>query len=186
MQGAEGSGKTHLAEALAGQMLAQGKKVLYLSAVHPAFYDSLAHLDFADIVIIDHFEQLFPATPAQEQQIFSFYNRCLEKKSPLLLLSRLKVPELPIQLRDLSSRLQNGLMLYLKPLRDSALQEVLNLHAQRLNLALSPEMRAYLLKYFPRSPKVLVAALEKLAISSLQDQRRLTLPYLKQILTVPA
>ena len=183
LQGREGTGKTHLAEAVAGEMLAQGHKVLYLSARHPAFYDSLAHLDFADIFILDDFDALFPATAHQEQQLFSFYNQCLETKSPrLLLLSRLKVSELDIHLKDLASRLQNGLPLYLKPVSDDNRIEILRCHVQRLGLQLNAEGYEYLLHHLERSPKELVASLEKLAESSLKDKRRLTLSYMKHSL----
>ncbi|MCX7122347.1 MAG: DnaA/Hda family protein [Gammaproteobacteria bacterium] len=183
LQGPEGSGKTHLAEALAGQMLAQGQKVLYLSARHPAFYDSLTHLGFADVLVIDDFDSLFPATPDQEQQLFSFYNQCFEKKSPrLLLLSRIKAMELNISLKDLASRLQNGLPLYLKPVRDEHLIEILHSHAQRLALHLNEDVYQYLLHHLQRASKILVSSLEKLAESSLKDKRRLTLNYIKKIL----
>ena len=184
LQGPEGSGKTHLAEAVAGQMLEQGHKVLYLSARHPAFYASLAHLDFADVLILDDFEALFPATPDQEQQLFSFYNQCLGKKSPrLLLLSRLKASELNIHLKDLASRLQNGLPLYLKSVRDENLIEILQCHAQRLALQLNAEIYDYLLHHLKRSSKALVSSLEKLADASLKDKRRLTLSYIKHNLS---
>ncbi len=180
LQGPEGSGKTHLAEALAAEVWATGQKALYLSAAHPAFYEALEHLTFSDLIIIDDFDRLFPASLDEETQLFGFYNHCFEKRAPrLLLLSRQQACDLPIQIQDLASRLQNGLSLYLKPVRDEALPEVLLRHEARLSLTLTPEAREYLIHHLPRTPKALVMSLERLAAASLESKRRLSLAYIK-------
>ena len=138
------------------------------------------------LLIIDDFETLWPALPQQEEALFAFYNLCLEQKSPrLLLLSQKKVPDLGIHLKDLASRLQNGLSLNLKPLNDQGLRTVLFLHATRLGLHVGQEILDYLLHHRPRSAPILIADLQQLAQASLQDQRRITLPYAKQIFNTP-
>ncbi len=181
LQGPSGSGKTHLGEAVAKDGLKSGQKPVFLSGKQAHFYESLTHLQFADIVIVDNFEALFPALEREEEALFHFYNSWISKGHRLLLISREKPTQLLIHLNDLLSRLQNSLQLHLKPVTGDALLEVLKQHEHRLSLSLSEEVRHYLLSHGPRDPEALVHHLEHLASESLKAKRKLTLPYVKSI-----
>lgn len=183
LQGPHGSGKTHLAEALAKKNLAQGKQILFLSALSLKNYTRLDALSYADLIIIDDFHTLFPSNDATEMMLFHFYNHLLSQASRLLLVSEKKLPQLPIHLNDLASRLKTGLQVYLKPLSGEDLAKIIPIHAKRLSLHLSPEVEAYLLHHLSRDAKTLVLTLEKLAHDSLRDGRRLTLPYVRNSLS---
>lgn len=179
LQGGEGSGKTHLGEAVAKAMLAAGQKPVFLSGKQTRFYDSLTHFQFANGIILDDFEALFPAALADEEALFHFYNALLAKGHHLLIMSRQKPAQLGIQLPDLLSRLQSGLQLHLKSVTGDALMEVLKRHEQRLSLSLSEEVRHYLLTHGPRDPNTLIRNLEHLALESFKAKHKLTLPYVK-------
>lgn len=181
LQGPPGSGKTHLGEAVAKAMLEAGQKPVFLSGKQPRFYDSLTHLEFADGVILDDFEALFPAALEAEETLFHFYNTLLTQGGRLLIISRTKPALLPVQLKDLLSRLQSGLQLHLTPLTGDPLDEVLKRHERRLSLSLNQEVRHYLLTQGSRNPGNLVRTLEHWARESLKAKRKLTLPYVKSL-----
>jgi DnaA family protein len=183
LQGPSGSGKSHLGQAVAEQVLSQGAQVAFLQAATLQQIMEPAALDFADLIILDDFDSLFPAPAALEENLFHLYNHVIAQGIALLIISAKKPDALPLQLQDLKSRLNSGLQLSLKATTGDAIGHILSHHAKRLNLTLTPEIHTYLLHHGPRDPTRLIAQLERISALSLKDKRRLTLPYVRQILT---
>jgi len=88
--------------------------------------------------------------------------------------------ELGINLKDLSSRLTWGLTHHLMPLNDKQKARCLIDDAARRGLTMTTETAAYIMRYYPRDMSSLRKLLDHLDVASLEDQRKLTIPFIKQ------
>ena len=84
---------------------------------------------------------------------------------------------------DLKSRLAWGITIGLKELSDEHKQLVLQSRAQQMGMTLSGEACSYLLHHHSRTLKALLDTLEKLERASLAAHRKLTIPFIKEVLT---
>ena len=91
---------------------------------------------------------------------------------------------LPVQLPDLASRLTWGEVYQLAPLNDKQKIDVLQKAAYQRGIELPDETANFLFKRLERDMKTLFNALEKLDQASLQAQRKLTIPFVKEILSL--
>ena len=92
--------------------------------------------------------------------------------------------ELDVQLEDLSSRLKSGVTLQMTDYKDSDRRRLLQYRANSRGLYLSDDVALFMLHRLPRDIRLLMGALEKLDSASLQEQRRLTLPFVKTVLDI--
>lgn len=180
LAGDQRTGKTHLAEAVAAQFLAQGKTVIFLSGrAYPPphlFYD----LPHVDCVIVDDIDFLLEVSTHYEEALFALYNKIFDSsQTRLLLTSNLKIDALPLHLQDLKSRLHGMLNLDLYPLSSVALPAALKLHAERLHLHLSDSILMYLAKKIPRLCEQ-IKTLKMLAEYSLIERKPLSLHSIKR------
>ena len=120
-----------------------------------------------------------------EVAIFDLINRVRETGRTLLIMSADQSPaNLPVQLPDLASRLTWGEVYQLTPLNDHQKIEVLQKAAYQRGIELPDETANFLFKRLERDMKTLFNALEKLDQASLQAQRKLTIPFVKEILAL--
>jgi DnaA family protein len=89
---------------------------------------------------------------------------------------------LSLALPDLISRLEWGPIFELQPMDDAGRARALALHAEARGLVLSGGVQNFLLRRAPRDNHALLAMLQRLDEGSLVHQRRLTIPFVKQIL----
>ena len=120
-----------------------------------------------------------------EVAIFDLINRVRETGRTLLIMSADQSPvNLPVQLPDLASRLTWGEVYQLAPLNDKQKIDVLQKAAYQRGIELPDETANFLFKRLERDMKTLFNALEKLDQASLQAQRKLTIPFVKEILAL--
>ena len=120
-----------------------------------------------------------------EVAIFDLINRVRETGRTLLIMSADQSPvNLPVQLPDLASRLTWGEVYQLAPLNDKQKIDVLQKAAYQRGIELPDETANFLFKRLERDMKTLFNALEKLDQASLQAQRKLTIPFVKEILSL--
>lgn len=181
--GPQGSGRSHL---LLGQCAAAqglGLRCAYLplaarTELAPQMLDGLEDLD---LVAADDVEAL-AGDAAWEQALFGLFNRCRDRGTRLLFSADRGPAALPLQLADLRSRLAWGLTLGLRPLDDAGRRALLETLATRRALDLGDEVTRYLMERGPRDPGRLVALIERLDRDSLAEQRRLTIPFVRDLL----
>ena len=94
------------------------------------------------------------------------------------------VDNLGVTLPDLSSRLKSGVSLHLPNYDDAVQRRLLQHRANRRGMYLSNEVANFLLTRLPRDTATLMSALDNLDKASLQEQRRLTLPFVKATLSL--
>jgi DnaA family protein len=181
--GGEGSGKTHLLNALCHSVRERHGRAFYLALkrLPKEASASLQGLEKLDLVCIDDLH-LIAGIEAWEEALFHCFNRIREANGRLLVSSRKPLSAMNLGLADLASRLAWGLHLPLLPLADKDKITVINLHSAALGLALPEDVQQYLLKYHDRSMVALIQTVEKLHQAALTQKRRITIPLAREVL----
>ncbi|MCV6625409.1 MAG: DnaA regulatory inactivator Hda, partial [Cellvibrionaceae bacterium] len=141
----------------------------------------LEGLEQMDLVCIDDL-QAVAGMPEWEQALFNLFNRSKDCGRRLLIGASASPTELPLELADLRSRLGWGLVFGLPQLSDDDKRLALQRRAKARGLDLSDEVAQYILHRAPRHTGELFACLDQLDNASLAEQRRLTIPFVKQVL----
>jgi DnaA family protein len=183
LHGVSGVGKTHLLQAQCGRVARGGGTAVYLplAQFRQQSPDLCDGLETVDLVAVDDGDCLRDQ-PAWQEAIFHLYNRVRDAGGAFLFAGRTRPDRLPELLPDLSSRLRWGLVFRLQPLDDGAALAALQRRAGRRGLALPEEVGRYLLARYPRGTARLFALLDTLDSASLQAGRRLTIPFIRQVL----
>ena len=96
---------------------------------------------------------------------------------------RTKPDELATRLDDFRSRLQWGLLLQLPQTGDAEIRQILHRRAGLLGFELSDDVISYLLTHHARDLGRQIEILQRLDGISLSQQRRVTIPLVKQALS---
>jgi len=181
--GESGSGKTHLLRALCAEAAGQGQQALILDLADYQRLDPrmLQGLEALEWVCLDN-AQAIAAVDDWEQGLFDLCNRVRERGSRLRVAARSVPGDLGVVLPDLVSRLEWGPVFTLEPLDDAGKMDALKLHAASRSLKMPESVREFLLRRAPRDNHGLLAMLERLDKGSLTHKRRLTVPFVKQVL----
>lgn len=184
--GNKGSGKSHLLKGVCQHYLAQQRPALYVPLNKAQYFSPavLENLEQQALVCLDDLQAVI-GNAEWEVAIFDLINRVRETGRTLLIMSADQSPaNLPVQLLDLASRLTWGEVYQLAPLNDKQKIEVLQKAAYQRGIELPDETANFLFKRLERDMKTLFNALEKLDQASLQAQRKLTIPFVKEILAL--
>jgi DnaA-homolog protein len=123
-------------------------------------------------------------SPQGQISLFNHFNR-LRQQGGLLVTAGLQAPAHLALREDLRTRLGSGLIYRLQPLSDAEKIEALGALAARRHLTATPEMLDYLLRHAPRDMSTLAALVVALDRYSLEHQRPLTMPLLREVLASP-
>lgn len=183
LSGASRTGKTHLALAVCAAAEQHGRRAAYvpLTAAAGRLGDALDALEGNDVVALDGLESIAGARE-DEVALFDFHNRARSSGLNVLYTARGIPDDVGLVLPDLRSRLQQCLRLMLDPLDDEGRRDVLRDRAQRRGLVLEDAALDWLLTRTDRDLGALVALLDRLDRASLAAQRRITVPFLRQVL----
>ena len=181
--GLTGVGKSHLlhASCVYADSLGLTSLCLSFSELTQLSVDVLEGLENIDLVCLDDIQKIAGNTEWQ-QAVFDLYNRMIEQDKCLIITGDQSVAKLQISLPDLVSRLSWGLTEQLKPLTDKEKSFALQYRAQQRGLFISDDVASYLINRLSRDMASLLAALEQLDQASIREQRRITIPFVKDIL----
>lgn len=181
--GDEACGKTHLLQALCHQAYQQDKTAAYIPLRDGDISEPeiLSGLENLDLVCIDDLD-IIAGQDKWETALFNLFNLIRDRGGRLLISARFAPNKIQVQLADLVSRLNWGVVFQIAGLQDQDKIGVLQLRAEQLGLELSTEVAEYLLKRSPRDMANLFSLLGKLDTASLTEQRRLTIPFVRQYL----
>lgn len=182
LEGGPGTGKTHLALAACAATEALGRSAAYLplAAAAGRLGQALEALDGMDLVAIDGLEAIAGGHD-DELALFDFHNRARAAGTGVLYAATAAPAVLPLGLPDLRSRLAQCARIALLPLDDDGRAEVLRLRARRRGLQFDEAAIAWLLKRAGRDLAGLAATLDALDRASLAAQRRVTVPFLREV-----
>ena len=167
--GEEGSGKSHLLQAIVGHARMLGQSATYAHAVVP---------QFAQVVAVDDVGAL---DDAAQIALFQLYNR-LRESGGILLVSGMAAPA-HLSLRDdLRTRLGWGLVYQVHALSDGEKTQALEQHAEARGLILPREVAQYLLRHGRRDLPALLVLLDALDQHCLRLKRAPSVPLLKEVM----
>jgi len=183
--GPAGVGKTHLLLATCAAADAAGSRAAYLPLIAAAgrLRDALSALEGNDVLALDGLEAI-AGNRDDEVALFDAHNRARAAGVALLYSARDIPDALALVLPDLRSRLGQCARITLSPLDDDGRREVLRQRAQRRGLILEEAALDWLLKRVGRELGGLTTLLDRLDRASLAAQRRITVPFLRQTLSV--
>ncbi len=130
------------------------------------------------LYLIDDCERL---NERQQHALFNLYNQVQDTGGTLIAAAGLPPAQLALR-EDLRTRLGWGLVYQLHGLTDEEKIAALSHAAQARGLALSPGVLPYLLTHFRRDMQSLSAMLDALDRYSLETQRPITMPLLRELL----
>ena len=183
LQGGSGSGKTHLLLAACAAAEAGGASANYLSLarVRGRARAALQGIEQAGLVALDDLDAV-AGDREDEIALFDLHNRARDAGSGLIYAARDVPAALPLVLPDLRSRLVQCTLLGLRMLDDVGRAEVLRQRAAARGLQFDEAALDWLLRRHSRDLSDLGMLFERLDQASLAAQRRLTVPFLRQVL----
>ena len=183
LQGAVGSGKSHLLFAVCAAADAAGLRADYLSLarVRGCARAAFEGLENTGLLALDDIDAIAGARD-DEIALFDLHNRARDAGVGLVYAARDVPAALPLVLPDLRSRLAQCTLLALRVLDDDGRTDVLRQRAASRGLAFDEAALEWLLRRYSRDLSDLGTLFDRLDRASLAAQRRLTVPFLRQVL----
>lgn len=180
IRGAPATGKTHLLQAVCDRA---GDRSVYLPVAMlveagPAILDGLSN---RELVCIDDVDCV-AGRRDWELALFKLCNELQDNNGQLIVAAGSAPRETGIALADLESRLSRLPVFQLRPLDEQQRAAALQLRASHRGLELPDETAAYLLKRSRRDMRSLYALLDRLDLAALRAKRRLTIPFVRDVM----
>jgi DnaA family protein len=120
-----------------------------------------------------------------EAALFSLVER-LRNGGGMLAVGAIAPPDrLGLKLPDLASRLAWGTTYAMQPLNDAQKLEAVRLRAQHRGFEMPEDVARYILSRYPRDLPSLFDLLDRIDRASLTQQRRVTIPFLRDLEAMP-
>ncbi|WP_341501591.1 DnaA inactivator Hda [Gallaecimonas sp. GXIMD4217] len=180
-------GRTHLLHAACALAAERGAPAAYLplsmkDMMDPAMLEGMETLP---LVCIDDIDAI-AGDSRWERQIFDLYNRVLETPdgAHLIIGARAVPRQVGFELPDLVSRLDWGVTYQLQVLDDEGKLAAMQLRAGLRGFKLPDDVGRFLLNRLSRDMRSLFDTLDELDKASIAAQRKLTIPFVKQALSL--
>ena len=181
--GPAGVGKTHLLQATCAAVGSAGGRALYLPLAerHRFAAGMLEGTEELDALLLDDLDAV-AGDEDWERALFVAYNELQETGGRLVVAAAEPPAITPWCLPDLRSRLNASTLYLLRRLPEDLHGEALLARARQLGLDLAQEPLTYLQRHGPRSFARLCGLLDAIDRASLADQRKVTVPLIRQVL----
>ena len=185
LHGESGVGKTHLLQASCRYITEQGHASVYLpfgDLSLPLIPDVLIGLEQTPLVALDDMNGIIGQTK-WELALANLITKSSVQGHTVLLTGEKSINDWSIKTTDLAKALMMVLPIHMDAIIEN--EEViiaLQRHSLRLGFELPNEVGKYLIKQFSSDLQELLAVLKLLEQASLVEKRRLTLPFVKQVL----
>lgn len=178
-----GQGKSHLLQACCHYAQQNEKQSFYLDLARYRFHKPAIFLGLDDyeIACIDNVDAVI-GLEKWERALSAFMQRHYERGHRLILSATDLPNHMMIKTADIKANLSWGLMVQLKTLVNTNSVDALIFRADAMGLEISPQVARFLTIQHQAELDNLWAMLEKLDRASLSAKRKLTLPFLKQLL----
>lgn len=182
--GSVGSGKSHLLQAACHAETERNGSPAYLplGQLCEAGASVLDGMEAMTLVCLDELQSV-AGDDDWEEALFHLYNRVRDAGVRLLVAADAGPAALPVKLADLRSRLSWGPVYQLQQLDDDGKLAALQMRARGRGIELPADVGAYLLRRSPRDMHALFELLDRLDQASLVAQRRLTIPFVRELIS---
>lgn len=178
--GPPATGKSHLLQATC-ERFADRAVYLPLADIAGAGPALLEGLDSRQLVCIDDVDRV-AGNDAWERGLFALCNAQVEAGHHLVVSAAAPPRESGIALADLRSRLQRLATFHLRTLDEASRMAALQLRASHRGLELPEDTARFLMARSRRDMKSLYDLLDRLDLEALRAQRRLTIPFVRDVL----
>lgn len=180
LSGASGTGKTHLAMAVAS--LSTDFSILPLADLGNQAEPALAASGACALVIVDDIDAI-AGQRAAEIAMFDLFNRTRDAGGALLVTASAPVIRLALGLPDLASRLASLTHIPLTTLSDVARRRVIHARGLARGMDVSDEVLDFLFRRYPRDLGGLLDLLDRLDRETLVRKRRLTVQLVRDVIS---
>lgn len=179
--GAHATGKTHLLQAVSDRT---GDRSIYVPLplfleTGPDVLDGLARRQF---ICLDDIEAI-AGKAAWEHALFDMCNQTQDSGGIMIIAASSTARECGFGLKDLESRFARLPPFHVRPLAEADRIKALQLRARQRGLELPSETAQFLLSRRRRDMTSLYLLLDQLDLEALKAQRRLTIPFVKSVLS---
>ncbi|UPG95413.1 DnaA regulatory inactivator Hda [Luteibacter aegosomatissinici] len=183
VSGPLGSGRTHLLVAACQAAIDAGLSAQYLplAGLHGTRAAAIRGMAGSDLLAIDDLDAI-AGDPDGEHALFDTFNSYKAEHRTLLFAANVAPAALGIVLPDLRSRLGSLTQAVLKPLSDAERRQALRAHAADRAIELDDTVLDWLFAHHARDLGALLDLLDTLDRATLAAQRRVTVPFLKNLL----
>ena len=181
--GESGVGCSHLLQAVCQVAVEQGLTAMYLPLRDVKDYgpEVLDNLESFDLVCLDDVDAI--ATLADwEEALFHLFNRLQGAAGSLLVAAHNPPAYLGVGLSDIGSRLASGAVYQVQGLSDQGQLDLLQQRAALKSMELPAEVANFILGRSNRDNAALCSVMDKLDTASMAAQRKLTIPFVKQVM----
>ena len=180
--GPPGAGKTHLLQALCAAA-GRTRRAAYLPLTQLADLgvELLSGLPSLQCLALDDVDAVLGQIE-WERALFTLVREAAERGGALVMAARSPPALIGWALADLGSRCAAAAVLPLRPLDEAEQQEALRLRARLRGLELPEETSRWLQRRYPRDMHRLYELLDTLDEAALAAQRRLTVPFIREVL----
>ncbi|MBL4910194.1 MAG: DnaA regulatory inactivator Hda [Alteromonadaceae bacterium] len=180
-----GCGKSHLLHACCvyASELSLSSLCLSFSELQHLSVEVLDGLEQIDVVCLDDI-QFMAGNTQWQQAVFDLFNRMIEQDRCLIISGSQAVSHLGLSLPDLESRLSWGVVAQIKPLSDDDKMIAFQFRAKQRGLLLQDETVKFLFNRLSRDLGDLLVYLDQLDKASIQEQRKITIPFIKEVLAL--
>lgn len=182
LHGPEGTGKTHLLQAVCARAATAAR----------AGYVPLADFQRADPALLEGWRELdclclddvawIAGRMDWERALFALFRDFDDRCARLVVSASAPPAELPWVLRDIGSRWAASAIFRLRELDEPERLTAVQLRARLRGVDLPDETLRYLQRRFPRDMRTLYHLLDTLDDAALAAQRRITVPFVRQVL----
>lgn len=182
LAGVRGSGKTHLLISVCAEAAAAGRIAQYLDLSRLGAEPGEAIRRFAgnDLLAIDNVDAI-SGIGAAEHALFDLYNRCRAEGTTMVFAASEPPPALTLKLPDLISRLSACTQWQIRPLDEVVRRQVVRDLASARGLELDAAVLDWLFTRRARDLGTLVGLLDRIDQAALAAQRRVTVPFLRNL-----
>jgi len=181
-----GTGLSHLLQATCKHASESGFTAQYLPLAEFLEFDAdavLSGLANLNLLCVDDIE-LCTGDANWEQGLFHLYNQLKAQGGKLVCSMHVSPQSLGFELADLRSRILSAPTFKLTELSDDGKVEALTRRAESMAMELPPEVANYLINRVSRKSDNLFSLLNQLERASMAQQRKLTIPFVKQELAL--
>ena len=181
--GDEGSGKTHLLESAVEAASARGDAVTFapMRILRLEHVDSVQGLARADLVCIDDIHAV-AGDLRWEEALLALAEEAVARRARMLISAAATPSQTPFALRDLRSRLSAATLYRLRELDDPGRARALRRLARGRGIDIPDDVVGYVLTRHRRDMPSLVDLLDRLDYHSMAHQRRLTVPFVRELM----